>query len=50
MPNTFALGRIFEDMWARMKEHGNWKEAYANRKGGMAAHLLAAHACPLEHV
>lgn len=37
-------------MWARMKEHGNWKEAYANTKGGMAAHLLAAHACPLEHV
>ncbi|KAL6188814.1 hypothetical protein ACLB2K_040205 [Fragaria x ananassa] len=47
MPNTSVLGRLFEDVWVRMKEDGVWHVNYGSHKANIVAHILAAHACSL---
>lgn len=47
-PNTFHLGRIYEDLWRKLELAGSWKICYTRRDSNVAAHSMAAYASTLE--
>ena len=48
IPNTTLLGRIYDDVWAKLSLQLAWKVVHVNRRGNNVAHILAAYACSLE--